>query len=70
MENSDELSQNATTNSNASTYYPDFSRKLVCIQYPAVVNNVDRAVATLGGLQTLEAVISVDIRKTYTISFC
>lgn len=37
-------------------YYPDFSRKLVCIQYPGVVNNVDKMLETLGGLPVLESV--------------
>lgn len=31
-------------------------RKFVCIDYPGVIRNVDKAVATLGGLQDLTEV--------------
>lgn len=58
MESDDDLPQKPTATASTSTYYPDFSRKLVCVQYPAIVNNVDRAIETLGGKSTLESVIS------------
>lgn len=37
-------------------FYPDFSRKLVCIEYPGIVQNVDKALQTLGGMATVETV--------------
>lgn len=39
------------------SYYPSFSRKLVCIQYPAIVENLDRMLETIGGKSTLETVL-------------
>lgn len=37
-------------------FYPDFSRKLVCIEYPGLVENVDKAFDTLGGMTSIEKV--------------
>lgn len=37
-------------------FYPDFSRKFVCIQYPGIVQNVDRMIETLGGIENIETV--------------
>lgn len=34
-------------------YYSDFSKKLIRIQYPGVVENVDKMVDTLGGMSKI-----------------
>lgn len=56
MENSDDVEENDSSNLILKHYYPDFSRKLVCVQYPAIVNNVNRMLETLGGKSNLETV--------------
>lgn len=56
MEDSDHVKENDSSDIILKRYYPDFSRKLVCVQYPAVVKNVDRMLETLGGKSNLETV--------------
>lgn len=34
----------------------DGSRKLMCVEHPALVSNADKALETLGGLKNLEQV--------------
>lgn len=34
----------------------NFSQKLVCVNYPGIVNNVDEAITTLGGMSMIETV--------------
>lgn len=48
--NMDEENYDNTTKSNR------FDRKLVCITYPGIVENVDRMMTTLGGITKLENV--------------
>lgn len=48
--------ENDAPNAISKSYYPDFSRRLVCVQYPGVVNNVDRMLETIGGIPALETV--------------
>lgn len=46
----------ATDTIHDEKYFPDFSRKLVCIQYPGKVENVDKMLQTLGGMDNIETV--------------
>lgn len=68
MENTDNVPQKNSVDITPSTYYPSFSRKFVCVQYPAIVNNVDRAIETLGGVSSLEAVITTIFTKIFTLT--
>lgn len=36
--------------------YVEVPRHLLCIEYPGIVDNVDKMVETLGGLSTIETV--------------
>lgn len=56
MESKENVHEDHISVPNPTTYYPDFSRKLVCVQYPAIVNNVERSLTTLGGMSGLETV--------------
>ena len=42
-------------------------RQFICVEYPGRVNNIDRAVETLGGQQAITAV-HVHIETTLTIA--
>ncbi|GJQ67245.1 hypothetical protein Trydic_g8150 [Trypoxylus dichotomus] len=46
----------------------DFSTKLVCIDYPGIVNNVEKMVETLGGMTEIEKNISIK-RKMLNLKF-
>ena len=50
MENNNDDSESTRYNNS------NFSQKLVCVNYPAIVNNVDKAVTTLGGMSMIETV--------------
>lgn len=44
--------------SGSSADFPDFSKKLVCINYPGIVINTDKMFETLGGIQTVEHIVA------------
>lgn len=58
MKEQDEAASKSNEEENVhnAKYYPDFSRKLVCIQYPGKVENVDKMIETLGGMDNIETV--------------
>ncbi|XP_018332760.1 general transcription factor 3C polypeptide 5 [Agrilus planipennis] len=59
----DNTNPNKEGGSTVHEHFHDFSRKLMCIEYPGIVNNVDKMLETLGGLNTLE--MEVGTRKKY-----
>jgi hypothetical protein len=46
------------------------SKKLICVEYPGNVKNVDKAVETLGGINSIQRVRLISSLRILIIDYC